>query len=54
MLSMTKQNAANAAEPASASEEMNPQAEHMRNFIGERVAQVGGSTNGNGERRNGI
>ena len=51
MLSRTKQNAANAEESASASEEMNPQAEHMRHYVGELVAPVGGSINDNGKAK---
>ena len=45
---VTQQNAANAEESASAAEEMNAQAEQMKVFVGELMAMVGGSRNGNG------
>jgi methyl-accepting chemotaxis protein len=40
---VTQQNAANAEESASASEEMNAQAESMREFVNELAALVGGA-----------
>ena len=40
---VTQQNAANAEESASASEEMNAQAEQMKNMVGDLMAIVGGS-----------
>ncbi|MDM8551372.1 methyl-accepting chemotaxis protein [Desulfobacterales bacterium HSG2] len=43
---VTQRNAANAEEFASASQEMNAQAEQMREFIGELSALVGGSEKG--------
>lgn len=45
---LTQQNAANAEESASASEEMNTQAVHMKTFVHDLGALVGG--NGNGHR----
>lgn len=39
---VVQQNAANAEESASASEEMNAQAEHMKSFVAELAAMVGG------------
>jgi methyl-accepting chemotaxis protein len=42
MDSVTQQNAANSEESASASEEMNAQAGHLKGFVGELVALVGG------------
>ncbi len=45
---VVQQNAANAEESASASEEMNAQAEQMKVSVGELMALVGGSGNGNG------
>jgi methyl-accepting chemotaxis protein len=39
---VVQQNAANAEEAAASSEEMNAQAEHMKRFIEELVAIVGG------------
>jgi len=54
MSSKTQQNAANAEESASASEEMNSQREHMRNFVGELVLLVGGNSNDIGEKRKDI
>jgi len=47
---VVQQNAANAEESASASEEMNAQAEQMKLFVGDLVVLVGGSGNGNGNR----
>ena len=50
---VTQQNAANAAESASASEEMNAQAEQMKGMVGELVALVEGSRSvnvNNGQR----
>jgi methyl-accepting chemotaxis protein len=44
---VVQKNAANAEESASASEEMNAQAEQMKDFVGELVTLVGGR-NGNG------
>jgi len=44
---VVQQNAANAEESASASEEMNAQAERLKEFVGDLVALVGG---GNGNR----
>ena len=41
---VTQQNAANAEESASASEELSAQAEQMNGIVGELVAMVGGST----------
>ncbi len=41
---VTQQNAANAEESASAAEEMNAQAEQVKNFVGELVALVGGNS----------
>ena len=49
---VTQQNAANAEESASASEELNAQAEQMNNVVGELVALVGGSTGGNQQSTN--
>ena len=43
---VVQQNAANAEESASASEEMNAQAEQMKGFVGELVSIVDGSANG--------
>ena len=43
---VTQSNAANAEESASASEEMNAQAEQMKVMVSELVALVGGSGNG--------
>ncbi|MEE9497636.1 MAG: methyl-accepting chemotaxis protein, partial [Desulfobacterales bacterium] len=43
---LTQQNAANAEESASASEEMNTQAGHMKTFVKDLGALVGGSGNG--------
>jgi methyl-accepting chemotaxis protein len=43
---LTQQNAANAEESASASEEMNNQAGHMKTFVKDLGALVGGSGNG--------
>jgi len=43
---VTQSNAANAEESASASEEMNTQAEQMKTFVGDLVVLVGGSGNG--------
>ena len=40
---ITQSNAANAEESASASEEMNAQAEQMKGVVGELIALVGGS-----------
>jgi len=40
---ITQQNAANAEESASASEEMNAQAEQMKRVVGELIALVGGN-----------
>ncbi|NQU74491.1 MAG: chemotaxis protein, partial [Candidatus Omnitrophica bacterium] len=40
---VVQQNAANAEESASASEEMNAQAEQMKGFVAELMALVGGS-----------
>jgi methyl-accepting chemotaxis protein len=45
---VTQQNAAGAEESASASEEMNAQAERMKEVVGELIALVGGSRNGAG------
>jgi methyl-accepting chemotaxis protein len=45
---VVQKNAASAEESASAAEEMNAQAELMKEFVGELVAVVGGSKNGNG------
>jgi methyl-accepting chemotaxis protein len=45
---VVQKNAASAEESASASEEMNAQAEQMKEYVGELVAVVGGSRNGNG------
>ncbi len=45
---VVQQNAANAEESASASEEMSAQAEQMKGAVGDLVALVGGSGNGNG------
>jgi methyl-accepting chemotaxis protein len=45
---VVQQNAANAEESASASEEMNAQAVQMKEFVQQLVAMVGGSANGNG------
>ncbi len=42
-----QQNAANAEESASASEELNAQAEQMKSFVGDLVTLVGGSGKGN-------
>ncbi|MDR3554923.1 MAG: methyl-accepting chemotaxis protein [Syntrophobacteraceae bacterium] len=44
---VVQQNAANAEESASAAEEMNSQAEQMKSFVGELVAIVDGSGDGN-------
>ncbi len=41
---VTQQNAANAEESASASEEMNAQAEHMMAFVNELIELIGGSS----------
>ena len=46
MDSLTQRNAANAEESASASEEMNAQAEQMKGFVQELVRVVSGSSNG--------
>ncbi|MBN1765126.1 MAG: MCP four helix bundle domain-containing protein [Sedimentisphaerales bacterium] len=43
---VTQQNAANAEESASASEELNAQAEQMNSIVGELMALVGGSSDG--------
>jgi methyl-accepting chemotaxis protein len=43
---ITQQNAANAEESASASEEMNAQADQMKGFVDDLVRLVGGSTKG--------
>jgi len=45
---VVQQNAANSEENAAASEELNAQAEEMRSFVGELLAIVEGSDNGNG------
>ena len=45
---VVQENAANAEEAASASEEMNAQAEQMKDFVGELVKLVSGRSNGNG------
>jgi methyl-accepting chemotaxis protein len=45
---VVQQNAANAEESASASEEMNAQAESMKEYVRDLVAIVGGSSNGDG------
>jgi len=45
---VVQENAANAEEAASASEEMNAQAEQMKDFVGELVSWVSGR-NGNGK-----
>jgi methyl-accepting chemotaxis protein len=42
---VTQQKAANAEKPASTSEMASAQAEHMKGFVGELVALVGGSAN---------
>ncbi|MDQ1331370.1 MAG: hypothetical protein QG578_1638, partial [Thermodesulfobacteriota bacterium] len=44
---VVQQNAANAEESASASEEMNAQAQEMKFFVEELVTLIGGHTNGN-------
>jgi methyl-accepting chemotaxis protein len=41
---VVQQNAVNAGETASAAVEMNAQVEQMKDFVGEMVALVGGST----------
>jgi len=46
MGNVTQQNAANAEESASASEEMNAQAAQMKGVVGELIALVGGSAKG--------
>jgi len=43
---VVQQNAANAEESAAASQEMNAQAAHMKGFVEDLVAIVGGTTNG--------
>jgi methyl-accepting chemotaxis protein len=43
---VVQQNAANAEESASASEEMNAQAEQMKGFVQDLVVLIGGATNG--------
>ena len=43
-----QQNASNAEESAAASEEMNAQATDMKGIVGQLMALVGGSANGNG------
>lgn len=48
---VVQQNAANAEESASASEEMNAQAEHMKGFVSELVIIIGGSAHGTGARK---
>jgi len=48
---VTQASAANAEETASASEEMNAQAEQMKLFVGDLVALVGGSNGNNGTIR---
>jgi methyl-accepting chemotaxis protein len=48
---VTQGSAANAEETASASEEMNAQAEQMKVFVGDLVALVGGSNGNNGTIR---
>ena len=45
---VVQQNAANAEESASASEEMNAQAQEMKGFVEELVTLVGGQANGKG------
>ncbi len=50
---VVQQNAANAEESASASEEMNGQAGHLKNFVEELVIIVGGTTNGAAGSKNG-
>ncbi len=50
---VTQSTAANAEESAAASEELNAQAEQMKVYVGDLVAVVGGSANGNGSRGNG-
>ena len=45
---VTQQSAANAEESASASEELNAQAEQMQVFVADLVAVVGGRRNGGG------
>ncbi len=47
---VVQQNAANAEENASASEEMNAQAEQMQGFVGDLVAWWGGSKRARGPR----
>jgi methyl-accepting chemotaxis protein len=48
---VVQQNAGSAEESASASEELNAQANQMKNFVGELVAMVGGSANGFSQSR---
>ena len=47
---VVQQNAANAEESASASEEMNAQAQQMKGFVEDLVMLIGGAANGTDTR----